>query len=98
MELWNMVRSYCLPPRNRVQRRSRLKWQQDTSKPLYGQRGTYSKEYRRKHRYVRTGPPTHVPVHVVVQAGSVRDEGGNLDDARGKNPPEWFRELRAPSQ
>ena len=38
-----------------------LKYQQDPSHPLYGQRGRYTDEYRARHRHVRTGPPTHVP-------------------------------------
>jgi len=38
-----------------------LKWQADPVHPLYGQRGRYTLEYRQKHRYVRTGPPSHVP-------------------------------------
>mmetsp|Transcript_22294 Transcript_22294/g.48660 ORF Transcript_22294/g.48660 Transcript_22294/m.48660 type:complete len:266 (+) Transcript_22294:270-1067(+) len=38
-----------------------LKWQADPAHPLYGQRGAYSEEYRKKHRFVRSGPPTHVP-------------------------------------
>ena len=38
-----------------------LKWQADPTKPLYGQRGAYTAEYRRKYKYVRTGAPSHVP-------------------------------------
>ena len=47
-----------------------LKWQADPSKPLYGQRGEYTAEYREKHAGVRPGckrgdpwtcPPSHVP-------------------------------------
>ena len=38
-----------------------LKYQPDPAHPLYGQRGAYTAEYRRKYRHVRSGAPTHVP-------------------------------------
>ena len=38
-----------------------LKWQADITRPLFGQRGSYSDEFRNKHRAVRGGPPSHVP-------------------------------------
>ena len=38
-----------------------LKHQPDPAHPLYGQRGAYTPEYRRRHRHVRTGAPSHVP-------------------------------------
>lgn len=38
-----------------------LKYQQDPSHPLYGQRGAYTPEYRAKYKHVRTGAPSHVP-------------------------------------
>ncbi len=38
-----------------------LKWQVRPEAPLYGQRGKYTDEYRRRHARVRGGPPTHVP-------------------------------------
>ena len=38
-----------------------LKHQPDPAHPLYGQRGAYTPEYRRRHRRVRTGAPSHVP-------------------------------------
>ena len=48
-----------------------LKYQADPSHPLYGQRGQYTAEYRRKHARVRTGPPTHVPWTGGVIGGTV---------------------------
>lgn len=48
-----------------------LKYQDNPAKPLYGQRGSYSPEYRRRHRHVRTGPPTHVPWTGGVIGGTV---------------------------
>ena len=38
-----------------------LKWQTNPTEPLYGQRGAYTDEFRRQHRRVRGGPPSHVP-------------------------------------
>ena len=38
-----------------------LKHQPDPAHPLYGQRGAYTPEFRRKHRHVRTSAPTYVP-------------------------------------
>ena len=37
-----------------------LKYQADPTHPLYGQRGAYTDEFRRQHRRVRGGPPSHV--------------------------------------
>ena len=48
-----------------------LKWQKDVKRPLYGQRGEYTAEYRHKHRTVRTGPPSHVPWTGGVFGGTV---------------------------
>lgn len=48
-----------------------LKYQADVTNPLYGQRGLYSEEYRRKHRSVRNGPPSHVPWTGGVIGGAV---------------------------
>ena len=38
-----------------------LKHQRDPLHPLYGQRGAYTVDFRRKHARVRGGPPSHVP-------------------------------------
>lgn len=48
-----------------------LKHQPDPAHPLYGQRGAYTPEYRRRHRHVRTGAPSHVPWTGGVIGGTV---------------------------
>lgn len=56
-----LVEAIVLVEAKLIRRTCRLKYQADPVHALYGQRGAYTSEYRQKHRYVRTGPPSHVP-------------------------------------
>mmetsp|Transcript_12919 Transcript_12919/g.24603 ORF Transcript_12919/g.24603 Transcript_12919/m.24603 type:complete len:246 (+) Transcript_12919:171-908(+) len=38
-----------------------LKWQEDPSNPIYGQRGLYTEDFHQKYKSVRGGPPKAVP-------------------------------------
>lgn len=53
-----------------------MKWQADPKHPLYGQRGKYADDFRRKHMHAHRHNNLTVPTHVAWAGGIM---GANVD-------------------